>query len=218
MTTKSSWKTTRAISIAVLSGLGLATAAGCQTMAAFFAAMAGGDTIKPEFTLTKGPILVFIDDRESKIDQPVAIRECHETIADNFARFNVNTRLIPLSEWQQLEQTDEKYEKMSIRQVGEKLGAEQVVYVRVDQFTLQSEPGAPLYKGLFTGRVKVLSTEREPNVRLWPREESGRLVKVETQPVSTGGEKSANDVARELGQRMGKQVAGLFYEHREFDE
>ncbi len=187
-------------------------------MAAFFAAMSGGDSIKAEFKLTKGPILVFIDDHDSKIEQPIAIRECHDTIADNFARFDVNTRVIPFSEWQHLEQTEEKYDKMSIRRVGEKLGAEQIVYVRIDQFTLQSEPGAPLYKGLFSSRVKVLSTEREPNVRLWPREEAGRLVRVETAPVSTGGEKSPNDIARELGQRMGKQVAGLFYEHREFDE
>jgi len=204
-------------SLLVLSVLILASP-GCITMAALWANLSGGEVIEPEYTLTKGPLLVMIDDMRNLVTQPKAIRELHETIAENFLEFDVNRRIIPMSELRHLRQSERKLDKMKTREIGEKLGAEQVLYIWVERFTLHAEPGAPLFQGEFAVRVKVLSTERVREVRLWPRAGTGRLCVATTEPVSEGGEVSASDVSTELGRKLGQKVAALFYEHREFAE
>jgi hypothetical protein len=190
---------------------------GCVQLATTWATMSGGDWIDPEFQLTKGPLLILVDDRDSQISDPRAISEVHKTLSAIFLEFKVNTNVVPYAEWQRLQQSDRKYEKLSIRQIGEKLGAEQIVYLRVEKFTLQSEPGAPLFKGEFVVRVKVLSTDRKNEVRLWPDEESGKRISAETRPISSDGEKTSGDVARELAEKLAKEVAKLFYGHRELE-
>lgn len=191
---------------------------GCQQVAAAWTNMTGGDWIPAQFTLTKEPLLVLIDDRSSIVTEPKSIREAHKTIAVNFAEFKVNHNVIPFEEWQRLAQTDKKYGRYSIRQVGEKLGAEQVLYLNVERFTLHGEPGAPVFKGEFTVRVKVLSTNREKDVRVWPSEESGKRISVTSAPIPIDSEKSASDIATELGIKLGKEVAMMFYGHRELEK
>ncbi len=199
-------------------GMLLLACPGCITMAAAWANLSGGEVIEPEYTLTKGPLLVMVDDMRNLVTQPKAIRELHATISENFLEFDVNRRVIPPSELRHLRQSERKIDKMSAREIGEKLGAEQVLYIWVERFTMHAEPGAPLFQGEFAVRAKVLSTDRVRDVRLWPRAGTGRLCAATTEPVSEGGEVSASDVATELGRKLGQTVAALFYEHREFAE
>jgi hypothetical protein len=190
---------------------------GCIQIASAWTNITGGDWIEPEFQLTKEPLLVLVDDRGGHVTEPKAIREVHQTVSEIFLEFNVNKRIIPFQEWQNLN-ADRNYHKMSARQIGEKLGAEQVLYIGVDRFTLNSEPGAPIFKGEFVARVKVLSTAREKDVRLWPDGESGRRVSATTDPTPADGDKTGADVATELGIKLGQEVAKFFYGRREFDK
>ncbi|MEK6642819.1 MAG: hypothetical protein AABZ08_02845 [Planctomycetota bacterium] len=210
--------TGRAHIVALFLGCMVTLTSGCVQMAALWTNMTGGDWIPAQFTLTKEPLLILIDDRGSTVTEPKAIREAHKTIAVNFAEFKVNHNVIPFEEWQRLAQTDKKYNRYSIRQVGEKLGAEQVLYINVERFTLHGEPGAPVFKGEFTVRVKIMSTNREKDIRLWPSEESGKRVSVSSAPVPIDSEKSASDIANELGIKLGKEVSMMFYGHRELEK
>ena len=196
----------------------LPAACGCIQMAAAWTNITGGDWIEPEFTLTKQPLLVLIDDRASIVTEPRAIREVHKTIVENFRQFKVNQMVVPFEDWQRLAQSDKRYPRYSVRQVGEKLGAEQVLYISVDRFTLHAEPGTPVFQGEFTVRVKVLSTNREKDVRLWPSEESGKRVSVTTPATPADSEKTSSDIATELGIKLGKQIAMMFFGHRELEK
>ncbi len=192
---------------------------GCVGMASTWAIMTGGDVITAEFTLARTPLLVMIEDKQNLVEQPPALRELHREIADRFDKFNVNRRVKPFEQWMRFRQAEPKYDGMTIRQVGEKMGVDQVLYIKVERFTLQAEPGAPVYKGEFAARVRVCSTERKSDVRLWPvNEEQGRLVSVDTPAVSVESERTAEDVAAELGRKLGVEIAKLFYEHRSMDE
>jgi hypothetical protein len=187
-------------------------------MATLWAHATGGDPVKPEFHLTEGPLLVLIEDPDGLVTHPRALSDAYKTISDKFLEFRVNRMVVPLRDIERLERTERDYNRLSVRDIGERLGAEQVLYIRVDKFSLQAEPGAPLYKGEFSVKLKVLSTKREHDVRLWPRDPSGRRVSVTTPPVPTDSDKSASDVAGELAVKMGQSVAKLFYEYRELDE
>jgi len=190
----------------------------CVQTAALWANITGGDVIEAQYTLTTGPLLILIDDRDSVVTEPRAIRRMHKTISDALLEYGKNRRVVPFEDCQALQRSAKKYDRLSVREIGEKLGADQVLYIRVDRFTLRAEPGAPLFKGEFVVRVKVLSTERKQDVRLWPRDESGRRVAATTEPISTDGDKSAGDVARELATNAGQAVAKLFYQHRALDK
>lgn len=184
-------------------------------MAAAWTNITGGDWIEPEYKLTTAPLLVLIDDRNSTVTEPKAIREVHQTISEIFLQFDVNKNIIPFQDWQRL-QSDPKYNGMSARQIGERLGAEQVLWINVEKFTLQGEGGAPIFKGIFVCRVRVLSTERKSDVRLWPEGEAGKRVEVTTDPKPMDSDTTSAQVSQELGIKMGQKIAEFFYGRREF--
>ena len=198
------------IALAMLSG-------GCIQMASAWAVMSGGETIEPEFKFTQGPLLIFIDDIDTLVTEPRSIRELHATLAENFLYFKINHRIIPFEEWQRLKQSDPDYDDLKIRQIGDKLGAEQILYMRVTRFALQSDPGSDVFHGEFAVNVKVLSTEQKRDIRLWPQQESGKKVTAGTKPEPTDGDRTSSDVARELSMKLGQEVAKLFYEHKSLD-
>ncbi len=205
-------------SLLLASAVLLLTTTGCIQMAAVWANWTGGDVVEPEFKLTQGSLLVLVEDPRGVVTQPRALRKVHKTICEKFAEFKVNREVVPLETSERLQRTEKGYEKLSVRQIGEKLGAEQVLHISAMTFSLQTEPGAPLFKGEFVARVKLLSTEAISDNRLWPREPSGRRVAVSTHPTPTDGDKKDSDVADELATKLGESVAKMFYEHRELDD
>ncbi|MCA9254530.1 MAG: hypothetical protein KDA33_02785 [Phycisphaerales bacterium] len=208
---------TSAIKLAGFSLFVLTGLTGCQSLAGFWVGMQGGELIKPEFELTEGPLLILFDDRAGRIDRPQAMRQAHKVVSDLFAERSVNTRVIPFTEWQRFRQSADKYDRLTIREIGERLGAEQVIYVGVEKFATQSQEGAPIFQGVFEARVKVISTDRTRDVRMWPRDGAGHRVVVTTDPTPMDGDTGEGDVADELGAKMGEKVAKLFYEHREHE-
>lgn len=194
-----------------------ACSTGCQSLAGFWVGMQGGEEIKAEYELSDGPLLILFDDRSGRIDRPQALRQAHKKVSDLFAEQEVNTRVIPFTEWQRFQQSADKYDRLTIREIGERMGAEQVIYVGVEKFATQSQEGAPIYQGVFEARVKVISTDRTRDVRIWPRDGAGYRVVVSTDPTPMDGDTSEGDVADELGTKMGEKVAKLFFDHREHE-
>lgn len=205
------------LGVVALLGLVL-TGAGCIQMAAAWANITGGEWIEPQHKLSKEPLLVLIDDRHGQVSEPRAILEAHKTISTIFLAKNVNDKIVPLEEWRRLTQSEKNYAKLTIRQIGEKLGAANVLYLKVERFALQVDSGTPVFRGEFTVSVKVISTDRKRDVRVWPEGDIGKRVSVGTDPTPMDGDKSAGDVAAELGIKLGKEVALLFYGHRELEK
>lgn len=218
MTMRKCWSPARRNKAVCLCIVTLMMSGGCIKLAALWTNMTGGDIVKAEFKPASGPLLIFIDDSRSQITEPRAERDLHKKISAVFLENDVNKKVIPYQELAHFRQMEKDFDKLSPRYIGEKLGADQVIYINVERFTIQSEPGAPIFKGDFAVRVKVLSTERKHDVRLWPREESGRLVAVTTPAIPSDSEKSATEYAGKLADKLGEKVAKLFYEHRELDE
>jgi len=202
-----------------LVALSILSFAGCQQFAALWANVSGGDWIDPQFTLTKGPLLILLDDpNEDQLSDLRVYQEVHRTLSENFLHFDVNKRVIPFEDWSRMRQSETKYSSLKTRQIGEKLGAEQILLMHIVRFVVQPEPGAAIFQGEFTVNVKVLSTEAKRDVRLWPNEEGGKRISVTTAPESADGDRTASDVSQELAIKLGKEVAKLFYGHRSFDK
>jgi len=205
------------LSVCLIICAGMST--GCVQLASLWANISGGDWIDPEYKLGKGPLLLLLDDpNEDQLSDPRVYEEVHRIISANFLQYDVNKRVIPYEDWTRMRQSESKYGKLSVREIGEKLGAEQILYMRIVRFVLQPEPGAAVFQGEFTVNVKVLSTEGKRDIRLWPKDESGRRVTVSTQPETADGDRTASDVSQDLAVKLGKEVAKLFFGHRAFDK
>lgn len=208
----------RGLACAALSILSLAGGTGCVQLAALWANMTGGDWIEPEYRLSKGPLLVFIDDSNHLIAEPQVAQELHKTISEIFLEMDVNRRVIPYEHQQRLARSEKDFARLSARQVGEKLGADEILWIHVSRFTTREEPGSDLFKGHFAVRVRVLSTEARREVRRWPSDRAGKQVVATTPTEPADGDRSGSDVARELAIKLGKSVAKLFYGYRSLED
>ncbi|MCK6457800.1 MAG: hypothetical protein L6Q92_14880 [Phycisphaerae bacterium] len=200
----------------IITSLGLvALVCGCQQLAIMTYHATGGDTIEAKFKLTTGRVAVVFDDYEGLVTVPQTFREFQERLRQNFIANDVKTQLIPFEEWRKLQQGDATYDGLSVREIGEKLGADQVLHLRVTDFRLRREPAAPIFNGRFAVRVSVISTERKREVRLWPTQEGGEEIVGETHPEPADGDTTPQDVARQLAADLADKVAKLFYAHKE---
>lgn len=208
-------------SIAAVTTLALLLPAvvGCQQIAAVLAVASGGDTVDAEYKLPEGLLAVVVDEPEPLGVTPEAIATFHKTFEETLSANKIKTRIVALAEVQRLQQTETNYEELSIRQLGEKLGAEQVLYVRVKYWALKENPEDVQYAGRWRVGVKIVSTERKSDVRLWPRDGAeDRTIEVKTDPSLDDSLAAPVRVAEQLARKLGKKTAQYFYDHKPLDE
>ncbi len=195
--------------------LWLSLSAGCQQMAILGYHLTGGETIEARYKFVDKRVALLLDDPQGLVLIPAVFRAVHEGVEQEFTANGVKAQLIAFEQIEKLRRQDPDFDSLSVREIGEKVGADEVLYLKVTDFRLQAEPGAPLFQGRIAVRASVLTTERRRDVRLWPQQAGGEEVVAETPPESSEGETSAGDVARALSARLAGKVARLFYDHKE---
>jgi hypothetical protein len=203
---------------ALILAAGLASVGGCANMFAWFVAVASPPKkIEPLYELPKDKkILVFVDDRPA----PVSYETVKYELAARVSRKLVDQKLvketIPYDRIVDLSMSKD-YGRLSITEVGQRLGAEVVVYVQIDSFSLRDTPYSPLWKGKLATQVWVVDPMKPE--RLWPKDvpdKHGYLVppvefKHTENPSPTFGE----EIARSLTEEMADKIIDLFHEHVE---
>lgn len=197
----------------------LGCGAGCQQLGAAIAVIKGGETLPAEYRLGAGPLAIFVDDVEQLGIPPEALGAFHDTLVEDFQKYDVNKHVAPLADVNRLKLSESKFDDLSIRQIGEKVGAEQVLYVRVNYWALKETPGDPQFRGRFSVSIKVCTTqapkpEDGKSVRLWPTDREYQSVEVTTRPDLNEAVGAETQVARELATKMAVAVGRLFHEHK----
>jgi len=210
----------RLMTYAGLAVLGLAGGAGCQQLAAMVAVTAGGETTPAEYKFTEGQLAILIDDTEQLGMSPDAMRMVHDDIARRLEEHKIKVSIIPYSELQRLRAAESDFEEMSIRLVGEKLGADQVLYVDIKYWALKENPNDQYFKGSCSAGIRVCSTERKRDVRLWPSapNEHDKTVTVKTDPRLDDAGSAESEISRQLAGKLAARIAQHFYSFRPMDE
>jgi hypothetical protein len=104
------------------------------------------------------------------------------------------------------------YKKLKIPAIGEKLGARQVLYVNVTDFTVTSAGGTELLNGHAEARVKLVDCITGST--LWPRDatSAGYPIVVELPFDANGQDVSAPTVREAVAKVLSSKVARLFYD------
>lgn len=102
--------------------------------------------------------------------------------------------------------------KISIQQLGQKLGAQEVLYVMIDKFTLHHEAGEGYYQAGIGGVCKVIDTET--GKQQWPEGQTHRAFNV-TESVTTGkGATFEEQQVRQVCRETVEKIAPNFYKHK----
>ena len=173
-------------------------------------------TVNAEFTLTKGPLLILVEDdynvtQSRRIQDEIAARLGQELI-----RNKVNSRLVPLERLERVRQQDPDYAKIPADKLGRRVGAEQILWLKIIDYAVgdeQTEDPSEAAHMVVTVRVINCHAEHRDDVRLWPTgREPHRLELNKTLGAVQG--MGPERIELELIMDLVDQVAELFYDHQ----
>jgi hypothetical protein len=171
---------------------------------------------KADFKFGSCRLAILIDDPYGSLPRSDLRVQLHNSLVQELDANKVPVTVVPLADMAKVEQNTRDFDNMSIRAVGEKVHADQVLHVLILSFTAGEDAAHGVYRGTARAAVKVCSTERKPAVRVWPPGGEGYVVEVQqpSEQVDEWGSKRAGDVyADAITERLGKRIAMLFYEH-----
>lgn len=183
----------------------------------YFLGFGQGQKVEARFRLTKGPVMILIDDVSERVDWPAATRYLFDDLAQELLKHKAASKIIPLQTVDHLRQSIPDFGKRGCREVGELAGAEQVLWIEVQDFFAEEQIRDATTAAYFSVTVKainVLEKKSRTRVRLWPTSPQGypMTVSMSGSEVSTAKRKDA--ISKELAGRLAVEIAKLFYDHR----
>lgn len=192
---------------------GMMVLAGCQFPAMLIANMPQSK-VPAEYEPKDRPTLVLVDDPQEQLPTGHLAKRVADEVADQLKREEVVSRFIELDRLEALELEAEDFDRWAIDEVGRRLGAEQVIYILVEEFEFNETPQT--YRPAGSMRVKVVDVET--GERLYPEDDrrgravSDKLFYKQKLGGDTRGEESL--YGRSLALRLADQAAKLFYKHK----
>ena len=191
--------------------IGLVSLAVCAACGA-----CGKHKVEAKFRLASGPIMVFVDDVNERTDWPPARRYLWEDVSQELIRTESAKKIIPLETEESLRQTTPDFVKHSCREIGERAGAEQVVWIEVQDFLADEEITDATNAAYWTVTVKVLNPSEKTarnRVRLWPDSPEGHYLSASMTGAAVLKAKTKDAISRELTAKLAVNIARLFHDH-----
>jgi hypothetical protein len=190
---------------------GLAMLGGCQVGFALLEKMFPKERVGPQFKLPPGKkVLVFPDD----IDNPITYSPLKRTIAEKTSQLlqqnHLAAEVVPYDRLLDLQVSNPDFNGLEVATVGRRLSADLVIYVVLDQFGLKTTPEDTLWSGVLSAKVRVVDVTKG---KIWPTESAGFSLKVTEPEIHNTSEAYGEQLARQLGERLAEEIAGLFHEH-----
>ena len=160
------------------------------------------------------PTVIFVDDRASQIPR----RSLRVTIGQEAEEILIRQgiveqeNMIAATSTLRTALSEAPDEPMSIADIGLSVGAEVVVYITIDSWTMSQDGSS--FSPVVNTRVKIIDAENR--MRLWPAYDGGYRLDVE--PLTRAAElpKSRAEAAAaeaDLARRVGVALAQMFFEH-----
>jgi len=188
---------------------------GCKTAAFLFGSRSRD--VKAQFKLCEGPILVFVDDINERVDWPAARRFLWDDITQELLRTKSASKIIPMATEDSLRQTVADFGKLSAREIGELAGADQVLWIEVQDFLADEQITEATNAAYFVVTAKVLNAKEKDSrtrVRLWPTSPDGHTLTADLTGGAVLREKTRDGISRALTAELAVETARLFHDHR----
>ncbi len=164
----------------------------------------------------KKATVVIVDDRNSRLPSRTARDKVAETAQKNLlANKAVSGEVIDSESVQGIMSADRFTRPRSVTALGRAVGAQQVIWVTVDSFSLVEDQVRFLPTA--TVRVKVIDVEQDKRIFPGPDQAEGHTFTVQIRTRSSEPPKNEADRVRaqnELAERIGLRVAEMFYKSK----
>jgi hypothetical protein len=186
----------------------------------YFLGVGRGAKVEARFKLTEGPLMVFIDDVHERVDWPRARAYLCDDLSQELLHNRAAKRIVPRETIDALRQSMADFETRGARELGEMVGAEQVLWVEMHDFLAEERIADPGTAAYWTVTVKVLNArekESRTRVRLWPTSPEGHIVSASLAGADVDRLKTKDAISKELSEKLVVDIAKLFYDHRKGD-
>ena len=187
-------------------------AAGCNIAGPAYVLLAGPPKVPAEYRLDRQrTVAVVIDDPDSIVPSMGYRRVMLSTTQELLAEKAKIREVVDARDTMAVLQRDSARERMSVVDIGRAIGADQVVWARVEGFNLAAPTGE--YRPNAQLRVKVIDVEK--NERAWPTDTPAGYSMDVTMRVRSdftpGSGPEQRAAMEELAQYTGRALAELFY-------
>lgn len=202
--------------------------AGCEAPGFVTYVIAGPPKIKAKYVLEPRPTLVIVDDPDNMLGDPN-----NPAVVGANVVFNLKENEVLLPELVVSQdhlsllaaQMGDRYMATPIDQIGQRLKAEQVIHVQVRSTRMQSDN--TYYEP--TAEVEVKVIDAITGKRLFPADDGSAnpnsnapgepmTIQLKSQTLDETRRHALPMLARSLAERVGLEVAGLFYDHVSHDD
>jgi len=187
----------------------------CKTGAYLFGSH--GEKVKMQFKLSDETILVFVDDVNEHVDWPAARRYLWDDVTQELLRTKSALKVIPIETEDSFRQTVADFNKLSAREVGEMAGADQVLWIEVQDFLADDQITEATNAAYFVVTVKVLNAKEKDSrtrVRIWPTSPEGYALTADMTGGAVLKEKTRDAISKALTAKLAVEIARLFHDHR----
>jgi len=168
--------------------------------------------VKAEYNMSEKKVLIWVDDFSSGGRSAMLRRELTLALQEELIKHNAVGSVVDYDKVIHLRYQNPKLAKVSIQQIGQKLEAQEVLYVMIDKFTLHHEAGEGYYQGSIGGVCKIIDSET--GKQQWPAGQTHRAFNV-TESVTTGkGETFEEQQVRQVCREAVEKIAPNFYKHK----
>lgn len=183
----------------------------------FMMGLGRGPKVEAKVRLTDGPLLILVDDPNERVRSPKTMRGFFDDLAQALLKNKAAKKIIPRETLDHLRQSTPGFERRGCDAVGRLAGAEQVLWIEVEDFVAREQVEDATQAAYLSVTVKLINPnekERRSRVRLWPVSPNGHPVTVSLTASEAQMEKTAEGIAKKLVSDMAEAVARLFYDHR----
>jgi len=156
--------------------------------------------------------LVFVDD----ILNPVGYEPIKSELTRGLNRQLKDSRIaadaVSYEDVLTLKSSTPEFNRLSVSEIGQKLGADIVLYVKIDRFSLKDNEATPLWQGRLHTTVRLVAVGVG---RLWPDDRpEGYPVEPLEPPAETHPSPNYGEVlSKALAQQMAERITNLFCDH-----
>jgi len=203
--------TRRAAHVALLAAVIAIGLAGC-TVGGFIAANVLPETIDALYEPTNRKTVIVVDDPDKLLPSVPLMGVTAARVEATLKEQEVITEFVPSNQVDALRFANAEFETWPIDRIGREVGAEQVIYIRIERFAIITTPDTT--QPTATYRVRVV--ESKTGQRLFPVDTKAgvrKTTQMNFRSVRGATRGNLSLLERRLADRLGLDAAKMFYDH-----
>jgi len=196
--------------LSLLALLSVAALFGCAVPGALGYKIFGPPDVPARYVPPKDqPLVVLVESSHSPAASVPEAEELVHALHLDLEEHKV-APMVEMRKVHELRDTEGKsFSRLTISEIGRRVGARQIVYIDLMQCDLLSDPGSEVYKLKLSAKVRVVDAVTAQT--LWPDAEGGEPFEYETRPTRATTDMSASYIKREALKLTGNEIARMFY-------